>query len=58
MSKDLLLRLLRKANKLGAQGYQVIGWEPPESGSSDPDGTLYYIIPPGRSGSELPWYQI
>lgn len=57
MNTDLLQKLLIRANKLGAQGYQVIGWTPPESGTSNPEGTLYYITSRGRTGSEKPWYQ-
>jgi hypothetical protein len=49
--------IVRTACKLGAKGFQVLGWEPPHSGSDNPDGRLISIVPlPPSSASEVCWY--
>lgn len=51
--------LLNAASKLGARGYEVVGWIPPTSGSSDPMGTLVVKNHNGEalSARDLPWYE-
>ena len=57
MDLELLQRLLIKANKLGAKGYQVLGWQPPTSATDDPDGTIYYTTPENRPVSLPRWFE-
>lgn len=56
--KDELLRiLLNKASKLGARGFEVTDWVPPETAASDPRGTLIYHAPAPTSATERSWYE-
>lgn len=54
---DNLNELLNKASKLGAQGYEVVGYKPPANATDNPTGELivaYRNFP--TSATERPWY--
>ena len=58
MDAELLAALLNKASRLGAQQMEVIGWEPPVTGASDPTGNLI-IRQHGAPirGSDANWWE-
>lgn len=56
MNNELINKLVHKASQLGAKGIEVIGWIPPQSGSSNPEGVLVTRTPAPRSGGDVPWY--
>lgn len=54
---ELIQKLVNKASKFGAQGYEVVGWIPPASASADPEGIL--VIQDRKdsiNASSTPWY--
>lgn len=57
MNIELLNQLLNKASKLGAQGYEVLSWQPPSSAADDYKGNLVYHKPEQKSSTELEWYK-
>jgi hypothetical protein len=57
MDTELISSLVDKASKLGAQGYHVISWLPPQSASSDPEGTLICRREATPSAAQKPWYE-
>jgi len=58
MDESLVQHLVVEACKLGARGYQVIGWEPPRSSSDDSRGRLLHVRPaPPSSASQPMWYE-
>lgn len=56
MNNDLINKLVHRASKLGAKGIEVIGWVPPQSCSSNPDGVLVTRQPEMKTSGEIPWY--
>ena len=56
MDKELLDSLLCEASKLGAKGYKVIGWIPPQSASESAHGRLISVKQNTGTASEVPWY--
>lgn len=57
MSGDRVLDAIKKANKLGARGLQVVGYREPESASSSPDLILETQIPDDASTAVQLWYE-
>lgn len=55
--EDKILNAIKKANKLGAQGLQVIGYREPESASANPDLILETQIPSDTSTAVNLWYE-
>lgn len=49
-------QLVIKACKLGAKGYRVLGWIPPQSGTDNPEGNFVVDKPEQSSPSEAAWY--
>ncbi len=57
MNLSLIDELVRRAARLGAKGYEVLGWNPPSSATEDPDGTLIIRKAEFTSASQTPWYE-
>ncbi len=56
MTQEIIEHLLNKASKLGAKGYEVIGFKPPEKATDDPYGYLE-IANRNYEISETPWFE-
>ncbi len=54
---DIYLDAIRRANKLGAKGVEVIAYSLPETASSPNRIILYTKIPDDCSSGDLPWYE-
>lgn len=48
-------RLVKDANKLGAKGYQILAWQPPQSATDNPQGKFIYTVPSIATATETPW---
>lgn len=57
MSRDIYLNAIIRANKLGAQGVEVVGYTLPTSAIQTPIIMLATKIPDSQNASDPAWYE-
>lgn len=54
---ELIKDAIRRANKLGAKGIQVVGYIESQSATESPDLKLIMQLPPLETASGVAWYE-
>jgi len=57
MIDNMVIDAIKRANKLGAKGYMVVGVIGPQNAIDDYRIELIVIEPPLQNATELPWYE-
>lgn len=54
--QEVILSAIRRANKLGAKGIEVVGYLEPQSATELPELRLIAQMPKETTASEMAWY--